>query len=257
MMFLIKKNIKRAIVRIRPIAPFKNTDGVRILMYHSIGGAPQDHRLAIRVPVDNFRQQLGELLKQGYSAVTVSEFIENRLSFTMGKVIAITFDDGYKDNLTEAAIALKAAGFKATFFITTSFIDGGSHKKWANGALRQYLSWEDISQILEMGFEVGSHMVDHINLSLLDEPKINFQLEESKKRIEKMTGFKPKVLSYPHGRFKEGIKRLAQDTGYIGGCSSFSGINQLAVDPYILKRTEIDGYDTIYDFKAKLKGLYD
>jgi peptidoglycan/xylan/chitin deacetylase (PgdA/CDA1 family) len=258
MIFLIKKGIKRIIARTRFIFPFKsNTGGVRILVYHSIGGSPQDHRLGIRVPVNNFREQLNELSKQRFVAVTVSEFIENRLSFRTGKVIVITFDDGYKDNLTEAAMALKDAGLKATFFITTSFIDGRSHKTWANGSQRQYLNWEDVCWLLEMGFEVGSHMVDHIGLSLLDEPKVNFQLEESKKRIEKMTGFKPKVLSYPYGKFNARVRILAQNAGYIGGCSSFSDINQLAADPYILKRTEIDGYDTIYDFRAKLNGLYD
>jgi peptidoglycan/xylan/chitin deacetylase (PgdA/CDA1 family) len=258
MIFLIKKGIKRAIARTKFIFQSKpNTGGVRILMYHSIGGVPQDHRLAIRIPVSNFRDQLEELSRQGYIFVTVSELIENSLSFRTGKTIAITFDDGYKDNFTEAAIALKKAGLKATFFIITSFIDGRNHKIWVDGSHRQYLHWEDVCRLLEMGFEVGSHMVDHISLSSLDESQINFQLEESKKRIEKMTGVKPKVLSYPYGKFNARVRMLAQNAGYIGGCSSFSGINQVTADPYILKRTEIDGYDTIYDFRAKLNGLYD
>lgn len=258
MIFLIKKNLKRLTAKIRSVVPVKsNRGGVRILMYHSIGGAPCDHRLAIRVPVNNFSEQLGELSRQGYVAVTVSEFIGNSFSSRTGKIIVITFDDGYKDNLIEAAMVLKSRGFKATFFITTSFIDGRSHKTWANGSQRQYLNWADVSRLLEMGFEVGSHMVDHVGLSLLDETRINFQLEKSKKRIEEMTGFNPRVLSYPHGKFKKGVGRLAKDAGYSAGCSSSSGINQPDADPYILNRTEIDGYDTIYDFRAKLNGLYD
>lgn len=41
------------------------------------------------------------------------------------RALAITFDDGYADNLTVAAPVLRAAGLPCTFFIATGFLDGG------------------------------------------------------------------------------------------------------------------------------------
>lgn len=41
------------------------------------------------------------------------------------RAAAITFDDGYADNATNALPILKRHGMTATFFVTTSFLDGG------------------------------------------------------------------------------------------------------------------------------------
>ena len=41
------------------------------------------------------------------------------------RAVAITFDDGYADNATEALPVLQRLGLQATFFIATSFLDGG------------------------------------------------------------------------------------------------------------------------------------
>lgn len=41
------------------------------------------------------------------------------------RAAAITFDDGYADNATNALPILKRHGMRATFFVATSFLDGG------------------------------------------------------------------------------------------------------------------------------------
>jgi peptidoglycan/xylan/chitin deacetylase (PgdA/CDA1 family) len=193
----------------------------------------------------------------GYSTLTVSEFLERMASADIGKSIVITFDDGYKDNMTEAAVLLKERGMKATFFVTTSYIDKSVKKAWTDGSDRKYMDWKDIIELVRMGFEIGSHMVEHVNLAIQNDEKLIFQFEGSKKRIADMTGHEPRVFSYPYGNVDERVVNVARKAGYVGGCSSFTGINGSNVSPYLLKRTEIDGYDTIKDFRAKLSGWYD
>ncbi|MFA6321093.1 MAG: polysaccharide deacetylase family protein [Candidatus Omnitrophota bacterium] len=232
-------------------------EGVRVLMYHSVGGKPSDHRIGIRVPVENFTEQLDEILRAGYVTLTVSEFIRNRASGNVKKSIVITFDDGYKDNVINAASMLKTRNMKATFFVTTSYIDGKAKKIWSDGSAREYMDWQDVAGLPSMGFEVGSHMVEHCSLTLCDNDNLVFQMEGSKNRIFEMSGFESKVFSYPYGNVNDKVIDVAKRAGYIGACSSFGGVNYKDTDPYVLRRTEVDGYDRINDFKDKLNGCYD
>lgn len=253
MIFLIKKNIKRSIASVLS-AVSSPPSGVNILMYHSIGGRPSDHRLAIRVPVANFLAHIDELKRWGYVTLTVSELIEPGVLNGNKKVIAITFDDGYKDNITDAARVLKANEMKATFFVTTSNIDGNSTKRWSNGIPREYMDWDDVAKLNGMGFEIGSHMIDHVDLTTLDEKELRYQFEFSKKKIRDRIGVSPATFSYPYGGLNEKVVIIAKETGYIAGCSSFKGLNNDKTARFILKRTEIDGYDIINDLRLKLYG---
>jgi peptidoglycan/xylan/chitin deacetylase (PgdA/CDA1 family) len=259
MTFLIKKSIKRGFAMLRALSPSrKNFGGIRIIIYHSIGGKPSDHSIAIRVPKDNFITQLADLKKLGYKTITISEIVKNWPAvYRDGKVLAITFDDGYRDNILEAASALKDNGMKATFFITTSYIDGKANKRWIDGSQREYMDWKDVAMLVEMGFEVGSHMVEHIGLIGLSDEQLFYQLSGSRDRIKEMAGFEPKTLSYPYGKFDKRVIQMAASSGYLAACSSLPGINKEDADHYILRRTEIDGYDTAGDFRSKLAGYYD
>jgi peptidoglycan/xylan/chitin deacetylase (PgdA/CDA1 family) len=46
------------------------------------------------------------------------------------RALAITFDDGYRNNLQYAVPALKEYGLAATFFLTTDFLDGTDELWW-------------------------------------------------------------------------------------------------------------------------------
>lgn len=260
MSFLFKKNIKRLRAYIHVLGSGGKPlchGGIRLLLYHSIGGNPYDHKLAVRVPLKKFHEELEFLRKSGYKTCTVSELIEHNLWQEREKYIALTFDDGYKDNLATAAPIIKKMGMNATFFITTSDIDGAGRKKWSNGSPREYMNWQDIRHLGEMGFEIGSHMIHHVDLTSIDDIQLRLELEGSRDIISKNTGKQVKVLSYPYGRLNQRIAALAREAGYVGGCSSVCGVNYAGTDRYILKRTEIDGYDTITDFRHKISGYYD
>lgn len=260
MIFLLKKNLKRFRARLRSLT-FKNTSlpgaGVRILLYHSIEGSPRDHRLAVRLSPKKFEEELEFLRGAGYTACTVSELIEKGLKNENGKHIVLTFDDGYKDNISTAAPLMKKMGMNATFFIPTSYIDGTRQKKWADGTPREYMNWDDIRELSKMGFEIGSHMIHHIDLTALDQTQLRLELEGSRNILYENIKKEIRVLSYPYGRISQKVIALVKEAGYIGGCSSIFGVNYPATSSYILKRTEIDGYDTITDFRLKLSGYYD
>lgn len=73
------------------------------------------------------------------------------------KLVVLTFDDSAKSHFTVARPLLKDYGFGATFFITEGF-DFKENKK-------DYMTWEEITQLHRDGFEIGNHTRDHMGIS--------------------------------------------------------------------------------------------
>lgn len=99
-----------------------------ILMYHRVATPPVDP-WGLAVHPDRFEQQLA-VLRRLRRPLPMSEFIERLERGTLPPdAVAVTFDDGYVDNLTEARPRLAAAGVPATLFLTTGFV-GQHHEYW-------------------------------------------------------------------------------------------------------------------------------
>lgn len=103
------------------------TSSLLILVYHSVNDLSEDR---IREPnictPANFAEQMRYL---SASASVIA--LESALSGEPlpRNAVAITFDDGYRDNLTRALPVLRQYGFPATFFLTTGHI-GTGRLKW-------------------------------------------------------------------------------------------------------------------------------
>ena len=95
-----------------------------ILAYHRVTDEPSPAGLA--VTTEEFRRQLEERLEAG-PAVSLPEAATGN-----GKpgAFAVTFDDGYADNLHVALPILEEMGVSATFFITTGHVMSGEHFWW-------------------------------------------------------------------------------------------------------------------------------
>ena len=72
------------------------------------------------------------------------------------KLVVLTFDDAVKSHRTFVAPMLKELGFGATFFVTHG---------WMNDPTN-FMSWQDIAEIHEMGFEIGNHSWTHPDFSI-------------------------------------------------------------------------------------------
>ena len=72
------------------------------------------------------------------------------------KRVVLTFDDAVKSHRTFVAPLLKELGFNATFYVT---------HRWMNDA-ENFMTWQDIAEIHEMGFEIGNHTWTHADASM-------------------------------------------------------------------------------------------
>lgn len=88
------------------------------------------------------------------------------------KRIVITFDDGRKDNVEFALPVLQHYKFKASFFITTGYIDESFlPKTWASS--QAHMSIDDILFLYKNGFEIGLHGDKHC--SEIDDFNISYE----------------------------------------------------------------------------------
>ncbi|NOS69209.1 MAG: polysaccharide deacetylase family protein, partial [Verrucomicrobia bacterium] len=71
------------------------------------------------------------------------------------KLVVLTFDDAVKSHRTFVAPLLKELGFGATFFVTHKWMDDATN----------FMTWEDIGEIHQMGFEIGNHSWTHDDFS--------------------------------------------------------------------------------------------
>jgi peptidoglycan/xylan/chitin deacetylase (PgdA/CDA1 family) len=97
--------------------------GLLVLNYHRIGtasGSPFDHALwsATR---DDFARQVCWVAER-FPVVGPAQ-LDDVLSGRVRRGVMFSFDDGYRDNFTEAFPVLQEHGVPATFFISTGFID--------------------------------------------------------------------------------------------------------------------------------------
>lgn|GEM_PF-3939881 len=102
--------------------------GLRIANFHRVLDNNIDHRdyryLGGSPTVDYFDQILGYLSSQ-YNIISIKDYLENAKSLDPGKLyVAVTFDDGYLDNFTNALPVFRKYNTPVTIFVSTDALDG-------------------------------------------------------------------------------------------------------------------------------------
>jgi peptidoglycan/xylan/chitin deacetylase (PgdA/CDA1 family) len=97
--------------------------GLLILNYHRVGTAGHSDldRALWSATVEDFDRQIWDVARE-FDIIGLDD-LDDVLGRRKGRYVLITFDDGYLDNYTEAFPILKAHRAKATFFLTTGFLD--------------------------------------------------------------------------------------------------------------------------------------
>ncbi len=209
-------------------------------------------------PPARFARQMAYLKKCGFSIYTASElsgfYLENHVFPPNG--IAVTFDDGWKDNYINAFPVLKRFGIKATIFIVPTCIGKSSSKVMAEGeGEREHLSREEILEMSDAGVEFGSHSMNHKLLDRASPDDVKFEVEESQLHIEDLLQRPCKTFAYPAGFYSDTSQRIVENAGYLAAFSTVFG-PQDAIDLYAINRVEILRRDRfLYQFKRKADPL--
>lgn len=194
---------------------------VLILCYHAVSPSWPS---SLAVTPDELEHQLEDLLHQGYSAATFSEAINDPPS---ARTLAVTFDDAFASVITHGVPILRRLGVRATIFVPTTPVELGRAlawpgvAEWIHGPCANELmplSWDDLAELADLGWEVGSHTASHPRLTRLPSDRLAEELEESRRTLELRLG-SCSSIAYPYGDVDDRVAAAAADAGYTGGAA--------------------------------------
>lgn len=121
------------------------------------------------------------------------------------KLVVLTFDDSAKSHFTVARPLLMKYKFGATFFITEGF-DFSTNKK-------DYMTWEEITQLHKDGFEIGNHTLDHKGVTEKTLADLPAQLRGISAQCKKHGIPQPTSFAYPGNALTKEALAVLKDNG--------------------------------------------
>ena len=96
----------------------------------------------------------------------------------------------------EVLEVLKRYGFRGTLFINTAGIEKMVQGPLPDPATRQFMTWEEVGELVAAGWKIGAHTVNHPNLSELSRKdpsgaRLREELDQSNETIQRRLGIKP------------------------------------------------------------------
>ena len=222
-----------------------STNWIRIIYYHHVF----DDELKDFERQLNYLNKFGDFISmdQVHEMVTGSEPIR-------GRYFSITFDDGFYNtysNMMEITSRLK---IPVIIYLPTDYIGSDPteldynliYERFAprNTKLLRFLTWDQCREMLNHQISFGAHTTGHPLLSSLNNDKVEYELLESKKIIEKELGRPCPHFACPRGQpirdFDPTItKEIAIKSNYQTVVSTHGGTTRQGDDPYLLNRRHL------------------
>jgi peptidoglycan/xylan/chitin deacetylase (PgdA/CDA1 family) len=223
---------------------------LRIFTYHNIGTPPAGALLPrLYVEAGQFDRQCRLLSRLGIRGVSMGEGLQALRAGEANKTVVLSFDDGYTDNLTNAAPILQRYGFHATCYVVSGAI--GGHNAWDSEMLaveKPVMDAAAMAQWLDAGHEIGSHTVTHPQLSQLDRARAAYEISESRRQLQRVTGTAVEHFCYPFGDHDEQSVELVREAGYLSAVTTRRGPALTSSDPLLLPRISVNRGRGLFKF---------
>ncbi len=219
-----------------------NERGVPIIYYHSVDDSANNNELIISK--GKFRSHMQYLKDMGYTTLTIDElydYIKNNVKIPE-KSVLISFDDGYRDNYTNAYPILKEFGYKATIFVITDMVDNHDY----------YLTSAQIKEMSQNGIDIQSHTTNHKKLGESSKVEQLEALKNSKESLEKILNKKIEFIAYPYGNYNNNTIEAVKEAGYKMAFTTKEGWGDVSDNIYKIDRVYISAFADKKTFINKL-----
>jgi peptidoglycan/xylan/chitin deacetylase (PgdA/CDA1 family) len=216
------------------------TAHVPVLMYHYLSEPPANadiYRIDLSVAPDLFAAHLDAIQQAGYTTISLYNLVDH---LTQGaplpeKPVVLTFDDGYRDNYTNAFPLLRERGLTATFFIVTDFI---------YDQRPEYLTWDMVREMYAAGMSIEGHGRNHVSLANKDRDYLIWQALGTYEAIEYEIGVRPRFISYPAGEYDALTLEIFRSANYWAGFTTKQGATHSSDNLFELRRIRVRGNTT-------------
>lgn len=200
--------------------------------------------------VESFRKQLEAFRAVGYHFVNLEEALGFLGAGDLDKpIMTVTFDDGYRSIYENAVPVLNDLGIKAFLYVTADYI----HKGFAyrNETTSPVMSWQQLRELVEQGYGIGSHTLTHAPLRLCNSARLMQECALSKRILEDNLQIPIRHLSYPWGQHSRRTRVFLSSNGlYQSAATIDRGSMYPKHDPYKLRR---DLCDPMISVKSMLR----
>ncbi len=214
---------------------------IPILLYHHVDAPPSDGGWrSLFVSPRHFERQMRMLHMLGYKGLSMGDLDPYLRGEKTGKVVGITFDDGYRDNLEQALPVLQRFGFTATCYVVSGLV--GSVNKWdvENGLPASPLMGMDhLKSWVAGGMEIGAHTRNHVNLCECDDATARGEIAGCKQDLEQALGVEVQSFCYPYGEHRAEHAEMARLAGYRTATTTLTARARLKDDRMRLPRISV------------------
>jgi len=214
-----------------------------VLLFHRIS---KNHPKSLsQVSAKQFENFCRQVCLSSKKAVVFS-----RYSTQNENEISIVFDDGDKSVFDIAYPIMKKYGLTATLFILSGIIE--NEKIYDFYSTKNMMSGKNIKELSDCGWEIASHGVRHLDLTLLDESELRNELVRSKEELEKLIEKPVSALSFPYGSWNKKVVETARECGY----EKFAVYrnHKFADEKKIIPATAVYPFDNPAQIKRKISG---
>jgi peptidoglycan/xylan/chitin deacetylase (PgdA/CDA1 family) len=216
---------------------------VAILFYHRVSDThPNDWTMGTR----DFSLQL-DWLQANFDIVTLEE-AQRRIVAPLNDrpTVAITFDDGYAENVRTAIPELLRRNLPATYFVATDFMRSGAPfpHDVARGVPLEPNTIEDLRQFAAAGIELGAHTRSHANLAAIDDiDQLRDEIVGSAQQLEQWCRVPIRYFSFPYGlplNTSQKAVDVIREAGFAGFCTAYNAWNWPGTEGFHLRRCHAD-----------------
>jgi peptidoglycan/xylan/chitin deacetylase (PgdA/CDA1 family) len=211
-----------------------------IYLYHRVNDYSND---VLTVDTKTFAAQLLAIRKRYpvSSTAHLVDCVRNGGAF-QPTTVAIHFDDCYREILTNGAPIMKTLGIPACAFINSGFVD--TDRCFAHDVAKFPFTYEmlrssDIRAWTSLGFELGAHTVNHVDLGRCTVEVANSEIVECGEALRKIIGKPIDLFSFPFGRvdnIRSETRQAISTAGYVALFSAHGGFIGPHTDPYDIPR---------------------
>lgn len=237
-----------------------NPSPIPILTYHQIDLAPPKGApfRSLYVAPAAFARQMAWLKLLGYTGLSMSALQPYLSGERRGRVVGLTFDDGYVNNLTHALPVLRRHGFSATCYGVSQLL--GQTNVWDRDVgipPAALMTAEQLRAWVAGGQELGAHTRYHAHLNQCDAAQSEAEIAGCKAELEAAVDAPVTQFCYPYGEFSAAHTSQVQAAGYQAATTTVRGRCHAGADPLRLPRVPVLRSTTLATLWLKLATAYE